>query len=420
MIWGRGGTGVRSMVAGTLLWLAAAGAHATQTLDVLHWWTSLSERQAANSLAGALATEQLAWRDAAIPGGAGVGAFKVLKSRVLSGHAPDVAQLIGPTIGDWAQLGLLLELDDVADDQDWQDRFFPTIWKLSRYSQHVVAVPVGIHRINNLYYRPEVFAEFGLLPPRNWAEFERVAAQLQRAGITPLAQSGEPWQVATLFETLLLSETGPAFYRRLFRLRDPADWQDIRVRRALERLRSLKRWMPQPVAQRSWDEMARGFARGDAAMWVMGDWARGELNSLGLEVDRHFGCTTVPGTAGMHLYSVDTFAMLSGGYVKLRQQEAFARLAASVPVQLAYNRIKGSVPVRRDIDPAQLDPCSRQSWQTFGRGDAVQAPSIVHRMATDEAMKDAIIAQVYRYFSEDQIPAPEVQRRLAAISRALK
>ncbi|TJZ79011.1 ABC transporter substrate-binding protein [Chitiniphilus eburneus] len=407
------------MVAGALLWVAAS-AHAAQTLDVLHWWTSISERQAANSLATALAGEQITWRDAAIPGGAGVGAFKVLKSRVLSGHAPDVAQLIGPTIGDWAQLGLLLELDDVATDEDWQTAFFPTVWKLSRFQRHVVAVPVGIHRINNLYYRPEVFAEFGLLPPRNWAEFERVAAHLQRAGITPLAQSSEPWQVATLFETLLLAETGPAFYRQLLRQRDPNDWLDARVRRALERLRSLKRWMPQPLAQRSWDEMARGFARGDAAMWVMGDWARGELNSFGLEVDRHFGCAAVPGTAGMHLYSVDTFAMLSDDYGKQRQQEAFARLAASVPVQLTYNRIKGSVPVRRDIDPAQLDPCSRQSWQTFGQGEAVQAPSIVHRMATDEGMKDAIIAQVHRYFSEDQIPATEVQRRLAAISKALK
>ncbi|UXY16324.1 ABC transporter substrate-binding protein [Chitiniphilus purpureus] len=417
---GRARLGIQRHVLAWLLWCLAPWAGAAQTLDVLHWWTSASERQAADMLAQGLATEHVIWRDAAIPGGAGVGAFKVLKSRVLSGRAPNVAQLIGPTIGDWAGLGLLLELDDVARDEDWRGRFFPTIWSLTQVQQHVVAVPIGLHRINTLYYQREVLAGLGLLPPRNWAEFERVAVQLQRAGVTPLAQSSEPWQVATLFETLLLASVGPAQYRQLFTLQRPDDWYDPRVRQALERLRSLKRWMPQPVPQRSWDEVARGFARGEAAMWIMGDWAKGELMSFGLEVDRHFSCAAAPGTMGMHLYSVDTFAMLAGDYGKVRQQEAFARIAASPAMQLAYNRIKGSVPVRRDIDPAQLDSCARQSWQTFARGEAVQAPSIVHRMATDEAMKDAIIAQVYRYFTDDQVTAGEVQRRLAAISRALK
>ncbi len=417
---GRAGQWLWRMGAGLLCLLWITTASAAQTLDVLHWWTSLSERQAANTLAGALQDEGIVWRDAAIPGGAGIGAFKVLKSRVLSGRAPDVAQLIGPTLDDWGELGLLLELDDVAMDEGWSAAFFPTIAALVRVQGHTVAVPVGLHRINTLYYQPKLFVEQGLRPPRNWAEFERVAARLQRAGITPLAQSSEPWQVATLFETLLLAETGAAYYKQLLQLRRPDDWFDPRVFRALERLRSLKRWMAQPVPQRGWEEVARSFARGDAAMWIMGDWARGELLSLGLDVDREFACIAVPGTGGAHLYSVDTFAMMAGGYGKQREQETMARSLASVPLQLAYNRIKGSVPVRRDIDPAALDSCGRDSWQTFSRGAAVQAPSIVHRMATDEAMKDAIIAQIYRYFTDDQVAATEVQRRLATIMRALQ
>src|SRR5690606_25921170 len=124
-------------------------------------------------------------------------------------------------------------------------------------------------------------------------------------------------------------------------------------------------------------------------------------------------------TEGAHLYSVDTFAMMTGNYARQREQETMARKVAGIPLQLAYNRVKGSVPVRRDIDPAVLDSCGRDSWQTFARGSAVQAPSIVHRMATDEVMKDAIIAQIYRYFTNDKVAASEVQRRLATIMRAL-
>ncbi|SMC18092.1 glucose/mannose transport system substrate-binding protein [Andreprevotia lacus DSM 23236] len=394
-------------------------AHAQQKLDVLHWWTSQSERKAADALADALDRDDIQWRDAAIAGGAGIGAMKVLKSRLLSGRAPDVAQLIGPAIQEWAELGLLLELDNVSTQNGWSRAFFPTIWTLVRQRGHVVAVPVGIHRINTLFYQKRIFAELGLTPPRNWAEFERVADKLKRAGVIPLAQSSEPWQVATLFETLVLSESSPSFYRQLFTRGNEKLWFDPRVTRALERLRRLKQWMPDPIAERHWEGVARQLASGEVGMWVMGDWAKGELQTMGLTVDEQFGCMPVPGTADYHLYSVDTFVMLADDYGSQVQQEKLAQLAASPAVQARYNQIKGSVPVRRDADVNQMDSCARASWRTFNRGALVQAPSMTHRMASDEGLKDAIIAQLHRYFADEHIPASETQRRIAALARAL-
>ncbi|WP_051711207.1 ABC transporter substrate-binding protein [Andreprevotia chitinilytica] len=397
----------------------AAGARAAETLDVLHWWTSQSERKAADAIAEALADEDVTWRDAAIAGGAGVGAMKVLKSRVLSGRAPDVAQLIGPNIQEWADLGLLLELDGVARKNNWNTAFFPSIWSLVRLRSHTAAVPLGIHRINTLFYNRRVFNELGLTPPKNWNDFERVANRLQHAGITPLAQSSEAWQVTTLFETLLLSESNPAFYRQLFMSNSDRAWFDPRVSRALERLRSLKRWMGEPVTEKSWDSIARQFAHGEIGMWVMGDWAKGELQTMGMNVDDQFSCLPVPGTADYHLYSVDTFVMLVGDYDHEIAQEKLARLATSPAMQIHYNQIKGSVSVRRDADPRQMDSCARSSWQTFGRGAQVQAPSLTHRMASNEQLKDAISAQIHRYFLDDTIAISETQRRIAALVRAL-
>lgn len=40
-------------------------------------------------------------------------------------------------------------------------------------------------------------------------------------------------------------------------------------------------------------------------------------------------------------------------------------------------------------------------------------------MATEEISRDAIIAEVHRYFMDDQVTVAETQRRLGAISRAL-
>ena len=68
----------------------------------------------------------------------------------------------------------------------------------------------------------------------------------------------------------------------------------------------------------------------------------------------------------------------------------------------------------------EMDACARDSAAVFARGKNVQAPSLVHRMASDEASKDAIIAEIHRFFIDDSITAEHTQKKLAAIARALQ
>ncbi|USX28726.1 ABC transporter substrate-binding protein [Oxalobacteraceae bacterium OTU3CINTB1] len=387
------------------------------TLQVLHWWTSASERKAADLLAARMADEGLAWKDAAIPGGAGIGAGKVLKGRVLAGDAPQVTQIIGASVAEWAQLGLLLDIDSVASAGDWKGFMFPTVQKLIQHRGHVVAAPLGIHRVNTLYYNRALFARLKLAPPRTWAEFEATARKLKAAGVAPLAQSTESWQVAALFENLVLAESGPEFYRELLVKRSPAAAADRRTAEALERLRIVKGWIGREMEERPWPEVVRYFARGEAGMMIMGDWAKPELAERGMTLDEDYGCAAAPGTARYHLYSVDTLTMFAGDQRHIPSQEKMARLLVSPSVQADFNALKGAVPVRRDADPARMDGCARASWTIFAQGTAVQAPSLVHRMASDEASRDAIIAEVHRYFLDDRATPAEAQRRLGALFR---
>lgn len=387
------------------------------SLQVLHWWTSHSERRAANVLAARLGEEGVQWRDGAVPGGAGLGAGKVLKSRVIASNAPDATQIIGVSIGEWAELGLLLELDAAATAGGWDKALFPTILALVQHRKHMVAVPLGIHRINNLFYNRKLFARLKLAPPASWAEFEQVARTLRAAGIAPLAQSGEPWQIATLFENLVLAASGPAYYRELFVRQSQPAVADRRLAEALARLRAIKGWIAAPGAEPPWTDVVQRFARGDGAMMVMGDWAKAELVGMGQVQDEDFGCAAMPGTDKLHLYSVDTLSMFTNDYARTGAQEKLARLAVTPLVQQQYNSAKGSVPVRRDANPAAMDSCARASWTTFAKGAAVQAPSLVHRMAADEESRDAIIAEVHRFYVDDSVTAADVKRRLAAVLR---
>jgi len=88
-------------------------------------------------------------------------------------------------------------------------------------------------------------------------------------------------------------------------------------------------------------------------------------------------------------------------------------------VQADYNKLKGSISVWRMPDLSRMDRCSINSWRVFSKGAAYQAPSLVHRMAADDTTKDAIIAEVRRFFVDDQMTVIDAQRRLASIARAL-
>ncbi|MFA9217680.1 MAG: hypothetical protein ACEQSK_11315, partial [Sphingomonadaceae bacterium] len=227
------------------------------------------------------------------------------------------------------------------------------------------------------------------------------------------------WQVATLFENLVLAESGPDYYRELLVRHSPQALADPRLLHALARLRSMKSWMLAPQDELPWTAALQRFARRDAAMFIMGDWAKAELNQMGYATDDAFGCVPLPGTGNYHLYSVDTLAMFAADYRHQGAQEKLARLVLTPAVQQQYNAAKGAVPVRRDADPRSMDSCARASWRSFARGAAVQAPSLVHRMATDDDSRDAIIAEVHRFYMDDSISAADTQRRLAALLRTL-
>jgi glucose/mannose transport system substrate-binding protein len=391
------------------------------TLDVLHWWTSGSERRAADQLGVLLARAGVQWSDAAIPGGGGMAAVKVLKSRVLMGNPPDVAQLIGSNLTEWADMGLVLQLNPLAARQRWTQTLFPTVMDLVSYKGDVIAVPIGIHRINTLLYNRRLFAKYNLQPPRNWSDFEAAVAVFRVAGIKPLAWSDEAWQIATVFESLLLGEVGPALYREMIVRRKSAAWLNPGVDLALRRLRWLRSSSGEAPAERAWTDSARELKNGTAAMMVMGDWASGELMDWGADSQTDFGCVVVPGTDKMHLYSVDTLAMLLNARHPVALQERMAETFSGMSAQLSYNRIKGSVPVRKDISTsalASMDACERDSWEAFAAPAVARVPSLAHRMAADEASKDAVAQALWRFLNDPLMDVGQTQKRLALAIRS--
>jgi glucose/mannose transport system substrate-binding protein len=125
-----------------------AGMTSAESVEVLHWWTSGGEAAALNVLKKDLQSEGIEWKDMPVAGGGGGSAMTVLRARVTAGNPPTAVQMLGYDIQDWAKLGVVANLDDVAKAGNWDAVVPDALKKFSKYDGHWIAVPVDVHSTN--------------------------------------------------------------------------------------------------------------------------------------------------------------------------------------------------------------------------------------------------------------------------------
>ena len=111
-----------------------------------------------------------------------------------------------------------------------------------------------------------------------------------------------------------------------------------------------------------WTDATDLMIKGEAAMFIHGDWAKGYLVQRGFDPGIEFGVVGMPGAADLFLYGVDVFAVMTDG-PEPEATQRFLRTVGSTAGQLAFNKLKGSSPIRLDIDLEQLDPAGRVTHQ---------------------------------------------------------
>src|SRR5215208_5480237 len=98
--------------------LAASTANAAE-VEVLHWWTSGGEAKALDVLKKNLEAQGVTWKDMPVAGGGGTQAMAALRARVPAGDPPTAVQMLGFDIKDWAEQGVLGDLNKIAADNNW-------------------------------------------------------------------------------------------------------------------------------------------------------------------------------------------------------------------------------------------------------------------------------------------------------------
>ena len=123
----------------------------------------------------------------------------------------------------------------------------------------------------------------------------------------------------------------------------------------------------------------------------MNDSVYGELVANKAVEGKDFGYVAYPGTEGAYLAIVDTFVVSADAEDGVNAMK-FLETVADPATSLAFNKVKGSVPIRSDVDVASLPPYQQQASKSLWEDQILL--SITHGellpSAFQQAMYDAV------------------------------
>lgn len=390
------------------------------TVEVLHWWTSGGEAAALNVLKEDLESKGIEWVDMPVAGGGGEQAMTVLRSRATSGNPPAAVQMLGFDIIDWAELGMLANLNSIAAEEKWDNVVPKALQKFSKYEGNWIAAPVNVHSTNWVWANKAIMDELKLDIPTTWDEYIEALDAVQASGRTALAHGGQPWQDATIFDGVVISVGGPEFYKKALIDLDQNALKSSDMLEAFERMAQLRGYVDDNFSGRDWNLASAMVIEGDAAFQMMGDWAKGEFFNAGKKAGVDFVAFRTPGTKGTVTFNSDQFVMFAVDKSKQTSQSELAKSIMAPSFQVAFNLVKGSVPARTDVPDDEFTIIGKSAIQDLidANNNGSLLGSMAHGHAAPAAVKNAVMDVVTNHFNQ-QISSEEAVEQLAsAISSA--
>ena len=409
---------VPKLVAAACVLSLSGFAAAQQSVEVLHWWTSGGEAAALNVLKGNLEKQGVKWNDMPVAGGGGEAAMTAVRARVTAGNPPTAVQLLGFDIQDWAKQGVLADLNAVAAKEGW-DKTVPTaLQAFSKYDGKWIAAPVNVHSTNWVWANKSVLDKAGVTAmPKDFDEFIAAAETVQKAGFIGLAHGGQPWQDATLFDSMVLTTGGIDFYKKSMVQKDKAALGSATMLKVFDRMSQLRKLVDKDFSNRDWNLASAMVISGKAGFQMMGDWAKGEFIAAKKKPGVDFICMRFPGTQGMVSFNSDQFAMFKVGADKSAAQAKMASAVMDPSFQSAFNVVKGSVPARTDVPDTAFDDCGKKGIKDLAEANSkgTLVGSMAHGHAVPAAIKNAFYDVITRHFNGQIDSKQAVKEMVAAV-----
>lgn len=273
--------------------------------------------------------------------------YKTSIRNFLTANPPDLANwYAGNRMAPFVKAGLFEDVSDV-----WAKEGLSDTLKSAAASMTIDGKKWGVPYTYyqwGVYYRKDLFAKHKIAEPKTWDELVKACATLKAAGIAPFAIGTKAtWTTGGWFDYLNMRVNGYEFHMDLTSGKVP--YTDKRVQAVFDKWDDLVKpgyyLANHPSYQ--WQEALPAFVKGEAAMYLMGNFAVAPMKEAGLKEDQ-LGFLQFPeitkGIPKAEDAPTDTLHIPSKAKNKVDARRFLAYLAKP-EVQSEMNKTLGQLPV---------------------------------------------------------------------------
>ncbi len=357
---------MKHILPSSLAMLLASGSAFAEEIEVSNSWVSGGEVAGKQVVIDALKARGHDWVDFSIAGYENEQA--AFMARVQAGDPPGAKMyIIGPAAAELAEMDMLVSIEGPLEASGAAAAIPEMVTEKMQLSGKPYYAPISVHGESWVFYSIPVMEKIGYDEvPSDWDGFFAMLDAAKAAGVTPVAFSGQAWQTNKVFNQILLSLMGRETYGRMLVEADEEIVMSGEFLQAVDIYDRLHGYVGEGTAGMNWNDATAQVIRDEALLQFQGDWAKGEFLAADEVAGEDYGCAVNPGLGDM-LVVVDSFAFpkLDG---KQEAQYALAEVLLDPEVQRQFNLLKGSFPVRTDVDMSAFDICAQIGSQKMSEG----------------------------------------------------
>ncbi|NUC72078.1 carbohydrate ABC transporter substrate-binding protein [Haloterrigena sp. SYSU A558-1] len=396
MLKGAGIAGTASVTA-----LAGCTGGGGSTLEVLHGWTGGDGKEAADALFSAFEEEHsdVDYDENPIGGGGNENLDNTVRNR-LQGNDPPSSfagwpganlELYGDAVGDIES--------EVWDEADLKDAHVEEAVELCQHNGGFSAVPLGSHRLNDLFYNVEVLESAGVDPSSidsADALIDALDAVESETDATPFAFSLEPWCILQTWAQTMLGEHGYEAYMNFIE----GNGDESAVRDTFEKLEEILGYINNDAASVDFTEVNQDIMSGDAAFIHQGNWAAGAYiaDDRDLEYGTDWDAIQYPGTEDYYTLHIDSFIYPSDNPTP-DDTATWLQFVGSEEAQVAFNQYKGSIPTLTDVPTDEFNAYLTDTIDDFDNVSE-KPPTLAHGLAVNPTTQDDLEGVLNNNFAD--------------------
>lgn len=301
-------------------------------------------------------------------------AHKTAIRNFLSADAPDITTWYpGNRMAPFVDAGQFEDISDLwTSDENLSTSFKAIKPTMTRHGKQW-GVPFTYYQWG-VYYRADLFEQYGLSKPDTWNEMLSACDTLKENGVTPFTIGTKYlWTAAGVFDYLNLRTNGYEVHNAL--TAGEIQYTDPRIKQTFSNWNTMleRCSFVDNHATMSWQDALAPFARGEAAMYVMGNFAVAAMKDAGLEenqIDFFQFPEITPGIARAEEAPADAFFMPAKAKNKENARK-FLAFVARPDVQSTWNKTLGQLPTNSKAQIDESDKFIVKGFETVSTAEGL-------------------------------------------------